>query len=132
MRAGEAHVALPLSRVRRVLRSLEIYPVAGGPPALLGLGGWGGEPLVVLDLRTVLEGGEPTSAAAPSVVVVSTGAPDDREVVALAVDEAMTVVAIPRATIAATEGCGLIAGEAELGGRLVRVVGVERLAGGAG
>lgn len=132
VRAGETQVALPLGRVRRVLRTIEVHPVAGAPPALLGLGGWGGEPLVVLDLRSMLEGGEPTSAAAPCVVVVSTGAADEREVVALAVDEAMTVVAIPAASLTATEGEGLVAGEAELDGQLIRVVGVDRLGGRSG
>ncbi len=115
-----------------MLRSLDVYPVSGGPPELLGLGGWGGEPLVVLDLRTVLEGGEPTTSASPSVVVVSTGSDDHPEVVALAVDEALNVVAISHADVTETEGAGPVGGEAELDGRLVRMVRVDRLGSGIG
>lgn len=86
--AGGDRYGIPLGVVRRVLRDLRIVPVPGAPARLLGLAGFGGEPLAVLDLRSVLTGTDPLSSSPAVVVVVGT---DGAEVLGLAVDHAAGV-----------------------------------------
>lgn len=91
VRAGEALAALPAAAVRHVARALPVAALPGARGALLGLVSFGGEPLPVLDLGRVLGSGS-ASASAAVTVFAAIGADGDRELVGLAVDEALAVV----------------------------------------
>jgi len=71
------------------VHDLQIVPLPGSPARLQGLAGFRGEPLAVLDLRSLLTGVEPLTGTAGTVVVVSAGV---GESVGLAVDQAVGVV----------------------------------------
>lgn len=86
--SGGDRYGIPLGVVRRVLHDLRIIPVPGAPARLLGLAGFGGEPLAVLDLRSVVTGIDPLSSSPAVVVVVGT---DASEILGLAVDHAAGV-----------------------------------------
>jgi chemotaxis signal transduction protein len=134
VRSATTVFGLPLVTVRRILRSVRLYPLPGARPELLGLIQHGGEPLAVLDLAAVALSGAAPSGAAPLVVVVSAGRPDQpeqAEMVGLAVDEALTVTAIaPRMISPHADGLdNLICGEAMVAGKMVRCLDLSVLAG---
>jgi chemotaxis signal transduction protein len=119
VQAGDQECALPLERVRRVVRALPVHPLPGAAPALLGLAEYGGEPLPVLDLARLL-------AVAPGggarvTVIVSAGARGATEMVGLAADAALDIVEVPVAGLPGGDR-GLVVGEVLLAGRPVRVL----------
>jgi chemotaxis signal transduction protein len=121
VRVGETTAALPASAVRRVARALRLHPLPGSGEGLLGLAEFAGEPLAVLDLARLLGVGAAVSEAPPVTVVAWLGAGSERELVGLAVDEALEVAELDVARAAAGGG-ELLAGQ-----RPVRVVDLERL-----
>lgn len=121
VRLGETVAALPARGVRRVLRAIKVYPMSGAGEGLLGLSEFAGEPLVVLDLARLL-GVEVPAGPPPTVTVVAWIGPEaEREIVGLAVDEALEVTSI--------DGAAIAGGEALVGGIPVRLIDLERLAG---
>ncbi len=121
VRLGDATVALPAGSVRRVVRSLRLFPLPGAGEGLIGLAEFAGEPLAVLDLSRML-GLESAAGPTPAVTVVAwVGAPEERELVGLAVDEALEVAELE---IGAALAGG---GELLVGDRPVRLVDLERL-----
>jgi chemotaxis signal transduction protein len=94
-RVGERSVALPTARVRRVVRGLRIHPLLGSGSAILGLSRFGGDPLVVVDLGSVLTGSSPASRDRRTVVVARVGAEGATELLGLAVDDVLSVSADP-------------------------------------
>jgi len=54
VRAGGRCCGLPLAAVRRIVRELTLHPVPASDRHLLGLSQFGGEPLAVVDLATLL------------------------------------------------------------------------------
>ncbi len=54
VRAGGRCCGLPLPAVRRVVRELTLHPVPASARRLLGLAQFGGEPLAVVDLATLI------------------------------------------------------------------------------
>jgi chemotaxis signal transduction protein len=118
--------ALDLRSVRRILKSILTFPVPGAQPELLGLGQWRGEPLPLLDLHVLLEGGEPSAGNHKVTVVVRVSSGDEREYFGLAVDEAVDVVRIAEDELEST-GQGLIVAEAAIGSHLVRVIDLSGL-----
>jgi chemotaxis signal transduction protein len=125
VRIGESAAALPAAAVRRVIRTPRLHALPAADPALLGLAEFAGEPLAVLDLACLL--GRPAPAAAPPAVTVVAwlGPESERELVGLAVDEALEVAALDPAA-AGTGGGELLVGE-----RPVRLLDPRRLAEGA-
>ena len=123
---GEYLCALPINRVRQVVRALPIHPLPGATPELLGLAEFAGEPIPVLDLGRLV--GAPTGArpANPVTVVVWAGPPDTRELVGLAADTALEIVEIAPAEVAAA-GPGFVGGELALDGRAACVLNLEAL-----
>lgn len=98
VRAGDRLCALPLSRVRRVVRALAVTPLPGSAPELLGLAEFGGEPLPILDLARLV-GAEPDPAAVvPVTVVVLAGRDGEAELAGLAADDAADITEVPAAT----------------------------------
>ena len=118
VRVGETHAALPAVAVRRVVRGSRVHQLPGAGEGLLGLSEFAGEPLAVLELAQ-LAGLATRSGAAPVTVVTWLGADEARELVGLAVDEAIEVCELDRATAAG--------GEAIWRGQPVTLLDLERL-----
>jgi chemotaxis signal transduction protein len=120
VRVGGTTAALPAGAVRRVVRALRLHPLPGAGPGLIGLAEFAGEPLAVLDLARLLGvDGAATGPAPPVTVVAWVGAAAERELVGLAVDEALEVTSL--------EGAAVAEGEALLRGAPVRLLDLERL-----
>ncbi|MCL4839357.1 MAG: chemotaxis protein CheW [Thermoanaerobaculia bacterium] len=126
VRIGESAAALPAAAVRRVIRTPRLHALPAADAALLGLAEFAGEPLAVLDLAGLL--GRPAPAAAPPAVTVVAwlGPDDERELVGLAVDEALEVAALDPAAASGAGGAG--GGEVLVGERPVRLLDPRRLA----
>jgi chemotaxis signal transduction protein len=119
VRLGETVAALPARGVRRVLRAVKVHPMPGAGEGVLGLAEFAGEPLVVLELARLV-GVETPAGPPPAVTVVAWIGPDaDREIVGLAVDEALEVAAL--------DGAAIAGGEALVGGVPVRLIDLERI-----
>ena len=93
VRSGGTAWALPADQVRRVVRNLACHPVPGGQPHLLGLSQYGGEPLAVLDLHTLVVGGTLRSDHRATVILGRRGERSG-SVLGLAIDEAHRVVTL--------------------------------------
>jgi purine-binding chemotaxis protein CheW len=132
VRAGDAVCALPLAGVRRVVKALAVHPLPGAAPELLGLAEYAGEPLAVVDLARLVGAAAGASPTTPVTVVAAAGPPEARELVGLAADAALEVVALAPGAMTPGDG-GLAAGEIDVAGEVVRVVDLEALgaAGGA-
>ena len=95
VRSGGIRWALPADQVRRVVRNLACHPVPGGLPHLLGLAQYGGEPLAVLDLHTLVTGDTLRSDHRATVILGRRGERSGA-VLGLAIDEAQRVVTLAR------------------------------------
>jgi chemotaxis signal transduction protein len=127
VRAGDDVCAIPIDCVRRVVSGLEVYAVPGSSGALLGLAEYNGEPLIVVDLASVVGGvGAPAPAGADAVVVRIHRADGD-EIVALAVYEALDLVDLT-ADEMIEESRGVVVGRAPLGATLVQILDLDRWA----
>ena len=93
VRSGGTRWALPADHVRRVVRNLTCHPVPGGQPHLLGLAQYGGEPLAVLDLYTLVSGGMLRSDHRATVILGRRGERSGSSL-GLAIDEAQRVVTL--------------------------------------
>jgi chemotaxis signal transduction protein len=128
VRAGEDFCALPLLRVRRIVRELAVSPLPGTAPELKGLAEFGGEPLPVLDLGRLV-GAAPGATPPFAVTVLAWAGPEEaRELVGLAVDSVVEVVEVPAEDVVAG-GEGIVRGEASVGDRAVRVLALSALGG---
>lgn len=119
VRLGETVAALPARDVRRVLRAVKVHPMSGAGEGLLGLAEFAGEPLVVLDLARLAGVETPAGPPPPVTVVAWIGPEAEREIVGLAVDEALEVTAL--------DGAAIAGGEALVGGVPVRLIDLERI-----
>ncbi len=97
VRVGEHECALPLARVRRVVRTLAVQPLPGAAPALLGVAGLRGRLVPVWSLRILL--GYPPGEA-PRWLARTTGEP----ALAVAFDELVGHRFAHDETIAAAAG----------------------------
>lgn len=126
VQVGEDLCLLPLDRVRRIVRELSVAPLPGTTAELKGLAEFGGEPLPVLDLGQ-LTNAAPGPNPSYSVTVIAWAGPSEaRELIGLAVDAVLEVVAVAPDSVAAG-GDGVVRGEAMLGDRPVRVISLAAL-----
>jgi chemotaxis signal transduction protein len=126
LQAGDYLCALPLNQIRRVVRAVNIHPLPGAAPELLGLTESSGEPLPVLDLARLIGAPPGAHPAFPVTVIAWAGPPQSREVVGLACDAALHIVEV--ATDGVTpSGVGVVSGETTVGDTPVRVLNLERL-----
>jgi len=125
VRSGTLCCALPASDVVRVVRGLPCHPVPGSRTHLVGLAQYGGEPLPVLDLHALVEGGA-SGVRHRSTVILGRGRRRDRSVVGLAVDHALRIVDLPD-TAATDSAPGLVTYSVEVEGKAVKVLNTERL-----
>ena len=126
LETGEFLCALPIGRVRQVMRALQVYPSPGTAAGFLGLAEFAGEPIPVLDLGRLV--GAPAGArpARPVTVVAWAGPAGHRELVGLAADAALEIVDVaPDAT--GSGRAGVVGGPVAAGGRAVRVLDMEEL-----
>ena len=128
VRAGEGVCALPLASVRKVVKALVVHRLPGAAPELLGLAEYGGEPLAVLDLARLVGAAAGANPTHPVTVVVAAGPAGEEELVGIAADAALEVVALAASAIAGG-GAGLAVGEAEVGGEVVRILDLAGFAG---
>jgi len=130
LRAGDSVCALPLAAVRRVVKALPVHRLPGAAPELAGLTEFAGEPLPVLDLARLVGAAPGAAPAYPVTVIAWAGGPQDRELVGLAADAALEVVEIGEGAVVGG-AAGVVAGEAEVADRAVRVIDPVALAGGS-
>ena len=97
-----------------------LHPVPGSKTHLLGLAQISGEPLAILDLFVLLEGG-PAGPPPRSALVLGRSEDGRRSVLGLAVDEVEAVTAISGMTEVEEAG-GLVAGRAEIEGEEVQIL----------
>lgn len=127
VRVGARRCALPLASVRQVVRAMKVWPVPGSAPELAGLGQFGGEPIVVLDLLRLMDSAHGLEGDTGVVVVVRAGRSGQVELVGLAADDALDIVRVAGADVART-GQGALPGEVAIGDQLVRVLEPRALA----
>ncbi len=118
VRVGERHYGLPAERIRRVVASMNLWPVAGYAPALIGLGRFGGEPLAVLSLENLTTGLRSRWSGSGTVIVVWVGHGDD---LGFVVDEALDVRTVELGSGESTRG-GLLKKTVIDDGRVVSCV----------
>ena len=118
---------MPASDVVRVVRDLPCYPVPGSRIHLLGLARYGGEPLPVLDLHALVEGGA-SGVRHRSTVILGRGRKRDRSVLGLAVDEVLRVVDLPEPASTDVK-TGLVPHSVEVENEPVKVLNTEHLLG---
>ena len=125
VQAGDQVCALPLGRVRRVIRALTVNPLPGAAAELLGLAEFGGEPLPVLDLALLVGAPAGAAAALPVTIVVTAGPAGSSELAGLAADAALDVAEVP--LVAPAGGRRLLVGEVLVAGRPVCVLDLTAL-----
>jgi chemotaxis signal transduction protein len=126
VQVGEDVCLLPLDRVRRIVRDLDVTPLPGTTAELKGLAEFGGEPLPVLDLGQLVKV-TPGPHPPYSVTVIAYAGPSEAwELIGMAVDAVLEVVTVPADSIAAG-GDGLVRGEALVRERQVRVISLAAL-----
>ncbi len=93
VRAGGSCYGLPASIVRHVIRDVTCHPVPGSLPRFVGLAQFAGEPLAVVDLYAVAEGGTARSSRGVVLIVAD---PSEHSVATLGVaaDAALRVVSV--------------------------------------
>lgn len=118
--------ALPAAAVERVVRAVEVTPLPGAPPLVLGVVDVGGRVLPVLDLRGRLELPPRRLRVDDQLVIVDTGM---RSVV-LPIDEADGVVdepAVLAGSALASGSRGPLRGVLQLDGGMAWIHDLERL-----
>lgn len=126
VRAGEDLCVLPLERVRRVVRDLQVVPLPGASAELKGLAEFGGEPLAVLDLTRVVGAARGANPQYPVTVVAVAGPRDHPELVGLSVDAALEVVEVEADAVVAG-GEGIVRGDVAIADQPVRVISLAAL-----
>jgi purine-binding chemotaxis protein CheW len=87
-RMDEQRYALPLAAVTRIIRAVEVTPLPGAPPVVLGVINMGGDVLPVLNMRRRFRLPEQEISPADQFLLAQTA----RRAVALAVNEAEGVI----------------------------------------
>jgi chemotaxis-related protein WspB len=126
IQAGEDQCILPLARVRRIVRDLQVTPLAGAGQELKGLAELGGEPLPVLDFSRLIGATPGANPAYPVTVIAWAGPAESRELVGLQVDAAVEVVTVSAESVV-PGGEGIIRGDVSLRDRPVRVISLSAL-----
>lgn len=120
VRSGGEQFCLPTSCVRGVLRNHAVYPVPGASAPMVGLAEVGGEPVVVVDLKELVEGRGGVEDHS-LILLVHTGEGESAQTVGLAIDEALEMVPVPERE-GGTVPPGLVAGEGSFNGQRMRIL----------
>jgi chemotaxis signal transduction protein len=122
VRAGGRRFGIPLRSVREIARDLRCLSLPGASEYVVGVAGFRGEPLAVVDLARLA--GHPAAPDRPDTVVVVDLGPD--ESLGLAVDEVGGVTMIPAP---APEGPDSVFETVEVDQGRVELVTIDRLRG---
>ncbi len=126
VQAGEERCILPLHRVRRIVRELQVTPLPGASTKLKGLAEFGGEPLPVLDFPRLIGAAPGPNPAYPVTVIAWAGPESSKELVGLQVDSVLEVIPVA-ADAVVPGGEGIVRGDVSLGERPVRVISLSAL-----
>jgi purine-binding chemotaxis protein CheW len=123
--AGDAY-AVPVERVREIVRARALTPVPRVPPVILGVISLRGEVVEVCDLRQRL-GHPPAAPSRTQRIVVLHG--DEGQVCGLLVDGVTEVLRVEESDVrpAAESDSELVTGMCRRGDRFVSVLDVERV-----
>jgi chemotaxis signal transduction protein len=124
--AGDDRCILPLTRVRRIVRELQVTPLPGASAELKGLAEFGGEPLAVLDFSRLIGASPGANPAYPVTVIAWAGSEGARELVGLQVDSVLEVVSVAADAIV-SGGEGIVRGDVSLQDQPVRVISLSAL-----
>ena len=124
VRSGGEQFGIPTSHVLGVLRNLTVYPVPGSALPVVGLSQVGGEPVVVVDAKGLVDG-KVGAEDHRLILLVRMGSGSRTHSVGLAIDEALEMVSIPALSEMVAEGG--VAGETTFDGRRVRILDPEKL-----
>jgi chemotaxis signal transduction protein len=125
VRTGNLNCALPISDVVRVVRMLRTHPVPGSRSHLVGLAQYGGDPMPVLDLQVLADGGV-SNTRHHSTVILGRGRQRGHSILGLAVDEILRVVDLPKSVSVGADS-DLVGDTVELDGREVKVLNTRHL-----
>jgi chemotaxis signal transduction protein len=120
VRAGGVSYAIAADQVRHVVRGLACHPLPGSRPQLLGLAQFAGEPMAVLDLHALAEGGAAQSGQWVTVIL-GRGESHSWSALGLAVDEVLRVGKLDRNELGEPSG-RLISGVVNADGHEVKVL----------
>ncbi len=95
VRVGDRRLAIPVASLRRIVRALHVFPLPGAESRFAGLAQLGGEPLPVLDLGVLVGAADRTVSPSRLAVVVGIAGRAGEQLVGLAVDDALEVLAAP-------------------------------------
>lgn len=93
VRAGGTCYGVPVAIIRHLIRGVTCHPVPGSQPRFLGLAQFAGEPIAVVDLYAVAEGGTARSSRGV-VLVVADPSDDAAATLGIAADSALRVVSV--------------------------------------
>ena len=125
IRSGRLTCAIPASEVVRIVRGLTCHPVPVSDAHFLGLAQYGGDPLPVLDLHTLVEG-QASGRRHHSTVILGRRRSRSHLLVGLAIDEALRVVSIGTEP-STDQGDSLVGAVVEMEGEAVKVLRTELL-----
>ena len=134
LRCGAASFGIPIDKVREIVMVPDITPVPDSGPYVLGIINLRGRILPVIDLALRLALGAGPRERTGRILVVEQ---DVQHLVGLLVDDAAEVLRIPEALfgpppeLATGSGAGAIARVARLEDRLLLLLDLERVLGGA-
>jgi chemotaxis signal transduction protein len=125
LRSGGHRCAIPVASTQQVIRSLEVHPLPGSEPRLVGLAQAAGEPIAVVDLHALLDpDGNVGSGRELTVVVRRSGR---HAWIGLAADEAFGVIQIRAADDPAPDDPSWVVGRRLIDKRPTLILDPDRL-----
>jgi chemotaxis signal transduction protein len=112
VRSGSSRCAIPVAAAKLVAQAPTIIPLPGSKPRLLGLALIAGEPVAVVELQALLDGGGRSGGEHELTVVIRRS--DGMATLGLAVDEAFGVILISSEPKGRENDPGWIIGRCEL------------------
>jgi purine-binding chemotaxis protein CheW len=126
LQLGDESYAVPVERVREIVRLRPITPVPRVPKAVLGAVALRGEVVQVVDLRVRLALEERESTRESRLIILHG---DDDRVAALLVDSVCDVLRVPEESLRPAEGAadGCVSELALRGAEFVSILDIERI-----
>jgi chemotaxis signal transduction protein len=125
VRSGAVRYAFHAAEVVRVVRGLVCHPVPASRIYFLGLAQFGGEPLPVVDLHTLVEG-RTSGARHQNTVILGRERRRSQPLFGLAVDEVLRVIDINESVDSRRKNGHLIE-EVDIDGESVKIFHTDRL-----
>jgi len=126
VRSASDFFLLDVGRVRRVVDHLTVHPSPFSVPGLSGLARFGGGPLTVFSLESLVVGEPTVRHEGMTVVVIEVGESDSTQRLGLAVDEVLEIVGLGDRELGVAPDW-VVSEPLEIDGRLARLLNVEAL-----